>query len=95
MPWNQPGSDDKDPWGQGNGQNQPPDLDEVLKDIQKKFSGLFGGRGSGGRRGGGKMPSLSSKAAGPIVLIVIGLWFATGFCRRTGSAGSRAAFWRL
>ncbi|MGA0844831.1 MAG: protease modulator HflK N-terminal domain-containing protein, partial [Arenicellales bacterium] len=42
MPWNQPGSDDKDPWGQGNGQNQPPDLDEVLKDIQKKFSGLVG-----------------------------------------------------
>jgi membrane protease subunit HflK len=79
MPWNQPGSDDKDPWGQGNGQNQPPDLDQVLKDIQKKFSGLFGGRGSGGRRGGGKMPSFSSKAIGPLAVILVGLWVATGF----------------
>lgn len=41
MPWNQSGSGDKDPWGQGNGQNQPPDLDEVLKDIQKRFSGYL------------------------------------------------------
>lgn len=78
MPWNQPGSGDKDPWGQGNGQNRPPDLDEVLKDLQKKIGGIFGGGGSG-RRGGGKLPSFSSKAIGPIVVILAGLWLATGF----------------
>lgn len=79
MPWNQSGSGDKDPWGQGNGQNQPPDLDEVLKDIQKKFSGIFGGKGGGGGKSGGNLPSFSSKAIAPIAIIVLGLWFATGF----------------
>ena len=79
MPWNQSGSGDKDPWGQGNGQNQPPDLDEVLKDIQKKFSGIFGGKGGGGGKSGGSLPSFSSKAIAPISIIVLGLWFATGF----------------
>ena len=50
MAWNEPGSNgNKDPWGGGNrGSNQgPPDLDEILANLQKKFSGLFGG-GSGG-----------------------------------------------
>ena len=78
MPWNQPGSNNRDPWGQGNGQNGPPDLDEVIRDLQKKFGGLFGGGGSG-RSGGGKLPSFKSKAIGPIAIILIGLWFATGF----------------
>ena len=43
MAWNEPGSDNRDPWGQGNGQNGPPDLDDLIKDLQKKFSGIFGG----------------------------------------------------
>ena len=73
MPWNQPGSNNRDPWGQGNGQNGPPDLDEVIRDLQKKFGGLFGGGGSG-RSGGGKLPSFKSKAIGPIAIILIGLY---------------------
>ena len=51
MAWNQQGPENKDPWGQGNGQNGPPDLDQVIRDLQKKFGGLFGkssSRGSGG-----------------------------------------------
>lgn len=50
MAWNEPGNNDKDPWGgnRNKGNNDgPPDLDEVLK---KTFGKLFG-RGSGG--GGG------------------------------------------
>jgi len=78
MPWNQPGSNNRDPWGQGNGQNGPPDLDEVIRDLQKKLGGLFGGGGSG-RKGGGKLPSFSSKVIGPIGIILVGLWMATGF----------------
>ena len=78
MPWNQPGSNDRDPWGQGNGQNGPPDLDEVIRDLQKKFGGLFGGGGSG-RKGGGRLPSFSSRAIGPIAVVLGALWLATGF----------------
>lgn len=79
MPWNQPGSDNRDPWGQGNGQKGPPDLDEVIRDLQKKLSNLFGGRGSGRRSGGGKGPSFSPKAVGAILAVLAVLWLATGF----------------
>ena len=47
MAWNEPennGNDD-DPWGGGRrGGNQgPPDIDEVIKSLTKKYSGLFWG----------------------------------------------------
>ena len=49
MAWNQPGSGDKDPWKQPKGGNQgPPDLDDIVKNIQKKLGGLFGGKGGNG-----------------------------------------------
>ncbi len=50
MAWNEPGGgNNKDPWGGRNDQG-PPDLDEIVKKMQDKLSGLFGG---GGRRAGG------------------------------------------
>lgn len=53
MAWNEPGnSGDKDPWGKHRGEQGPPDLDEILKNLQKKVRSLFGGRGGGG--GGGR-----------------------------------------
>ena len=69
MAWNEPGSDKRDPWGQGNGQNGPPDLDDLIKDLQKKFSGILGGGGRKSTGGGssGRMPSLGL------------LWIASGF----------------
>jgi membrane protease subunit HflK len=58
MAWNEPGgSGNKDPWGDRNKEQGPPDLDEIIKKLQNKFSGLFGGGGGGtssrGRSGGG------------------------------------------
>jgi membrane protease subunit HflK len=57
MAWNEPGgSGGRDPWG-GRDQEQqgPPDLEEVVKRLQERLGGLFGGKGGGGaaRRGGG------------------------------------------
>ena len=51
MAWNEPGggNNSRDPWGGGN--QGPPDMDEALKNLQQKLSGLFGGGGSGGGRG--------------------------------------------
>ncbi|MCK5875146.1 MAG: FtsH protease activity modulator HflK [Alcanivoracaceae bacterium] len=52
MAWNEPGGNKpRDPWG-GGGDQGPPDLDEVLKNLRGKFSGLFGGKGGGGSGGG-------------------------------------------
>lgn len=45
MGWNEPGNNDKDPWGNRGKQDGPPDLDEVVKNMQKKINGIFGGKG--------------------------------------------------
>lgn len=54
MAWNEPGGGDKrpnDPWGNGNKNQGPPDLDELLSKFFARLNGLFGG-GSGGKGGG-------------------------------------------
>lgn len=57
MAWNEPGgTGNKDPWGNRKGNDQgPPDLDEMVRKLQHKFRGLFGG----GKRteGGDNKPS--------------------------------------
>ena len=46
MAWNEPGNNgnDNDPWGGGRrgGDQGPPDIDEVIKDLTKRFNGLLG-----------------------------------------------------
>ncbi len=72
MPWNQPGGDNnKDPWGGGDKNRQgPPDIDEILKKITGKLSGI-GGSGGAGKAG----------SAGLLGVLVLGLiiWIASGF----------------
>ncbi len=85
MAWNEPGGGNKDPW-RGKGPDQrPPDLDEVVRKLQERLGGLFGGkgrRGSGKSDGDGGSPgsggSISGKVAllGAVVLFVI--WLASG-----------------
>ncbi len=67
MAWNEPGGSggDKDPWGNRGKDQGPPDLDEVIKKVQKKISGIFGGGGSGG--GSGNTKGIAS------VFIIIGI----------------------
>lgn len=58
MAWNEPGGNNKDPWGGGRGKNDgPPDLDEAFKKLQEKLNGLFGGRSGGSGNGGGSNAS--------------------------------------
>lgn len=54
MPWsNNDNNQNQNPWGnRGNGNQNPPDLDEVIKRLQERFGGAFGG-GNGGNNGGG------------------------------------------
>lgn len=86
MAWNEPGGNgNKDPWGNNNrgGNNQgPPDLDEVFKNLQKKFGSLFGGKGggrSGGSGSGSGMSAGSSIGIGLVIAILLVFWIATGF----------------
>ncbi len=70
MAWNEPGGSggDKDPWGNRGKDQGPPDLDEVIKNVQKKISGIFGGNGSGGKGGSG-----SAKGIASVFVIIFGL----------------------
>ncbi len=75
MAWNEPGgSGDKDPWGRRNDEQGPPDLDELLKKLQQKFSGLFGG-GGGGRRSGGRSGGIG---LGAILVGLLVIWALSG-----------------
>jgi membrane protease subunit HflK len=67
MPWKEPGKGDKDPWSSG---NQPPDLDDVFKNVSDKVKSIFGGGG-----GSGRQSADSSGSGGVISLILLLLVF--------------------
>jgi len=78
MAWNEPGdSGNKDPWGGRKDQQGPPDLDEIIKKLQKKFSGLFGGKGGGGSRGTG-LGAAGSAGASFFLILVLAVWALSG-----------------
>lgn len=78
MAWNEPGNNDKDPWKNKGGKNQgPPDLDELLNDLGKKVSGIFGGKSSGGSAPAGK--SFSSIGISIILIIALVVYAFSGF----------------
>lgn len=70
MGWNEPPDNkdkDKDPWGnRGNGDG-PPDLDEIIRKMQKGFGGMFGNRPN--------TPIDNNNSAFPLVLGIILLVF--------------------
>ncbi|KAF1046534.1 FtsH protease activity modulator HflK [Xylophilus sp.] len=70
--------------GRGNNASQPPDLDELWRDLNRKLGGLFGVKGSGGNRGGssGGMPPDFRGAGvglGLIAAVAVLIWLGTGF----------------
>ena len=78
MAWNEPGNNDKDPWKNKGGNNQgPPDLDDLLKDLGQKVSGIFGGKSSGGSSNSSK--NFSSLGFGLILVIALVVYAFSGF----------------
>ncbi len=75
------------PGGRGDG---PPDLDELWRDLNRKLSGLFGGRGDGSRRGNGAgdpggdgpnfQPSMRSAGVGAALIagVIVLIWLGSG-----------------
>jgi len=92
MAWNEPGNNgngndkdkDKDPWGGGRkgGDQGPPDIDEVVRNLTKKFNSLFRG-GSGGSSSTGSSSSggggLSAGLIAGLVAVVAVIWGFMGF----------------
>ncbi len=81
MAWNEPGGPkNNDPWGNKNNDQGPPDLDEVIKNLNNKIAKLFGGKGGGNRGGGG---SSSSNQPSTIIFVIaaiigIAIWAMSG-----------------
>lgn len=77
MAWNEPGKDDKDPWGK-RGNDGPPDLDEVVRNLQRKLGGLFGGNRGDQQQPDDKQGSGGSLGLGLIVAIIFVVWLLSG-----------------
>ena len=72
MAWNEPGgSGNRDPWGR-RADAGPPDLDELFRNLRKRFGG---GSGSGNNGGNGPPPALW----GGLLGLLVALWLASGF----------------
>lgn len=81
MSWNEPGKDEN-PWGKPRGKDGPPDLDEIVRNLQKRFGAIFGGGGSGsgeGKKGGG------GKGVIVILALLLAAWFMGGFYKLDAS----------
>lgn len=81
MAWNESGNG-KNPWDRDSRSDGPPDLDKIVRDWQRKLSGMFGKRGGGGGSGGrgGDSGAGGASLLGVLVLILLA-WAATGFYR--------------
>jgi membrane protease subunit HflK len=80
MAWNQPGGG-KSPWGRRPGQGGG-DLDEKVRNWQRKLESLFrpsGPVGEGGGAGGGGGTAAGSGPLLIIALIALALWVGSGF----------------
>ncbi|WP_291843342.1 FtsH protease activity modulator HflK [Maricaulis sp.] len=79
-PWGSGGNNNngQNPWGQrppGGGGPDGPDLDEVVRDMQRKIRGMFGGGGSGKDGETGGSGGAGAFGFGLILLILVGIWF--------------------
>ncbi len=66
------------------GSGQPPDLDELWRDLNRKLTGLFGGKNGGGKgpgSGGSFQPDMKNAGVGLglIAGIAVLIWLSTGF----------------
>ena len=85
MAWNDPGRN-RNPWG-----NRPDkgaaDIDEALRNLQRKLSQIFGGGGSDGNgrddgRGGGNgggSAAMRGFGFSTVALVLLVIWALTGF----------------
>ena len=94
MAWNEPGGDkDRDPWRSGDNDKGPPDLDEIVRNLQNKFGGLFGkggrrpsrgngsddGGGSGSGGGGSQLPRrFAGFGINFLLIIAVAAWVLSG-----------------
>ncbi len=76
MAWNEPGGEKRDPWNRPH--QQQNDLDDILRNIQRRLSALFGRSGVGG---GGAGPSNFGRGLAGFLLVIGVVWIGSGVYR--------------
>ena len=71
-------------WGKNKGDSGPPDLDDVLRNVNKKINNIFGQKkGGGGDDGSGSNTPSPKPQSGSSIAVILGLlavvWSASGF----------------
>ena len=69
-------------WGKNKGDSGPPDLDDVLRNVNKKINNIFGQKKNGGGDEGSRENPPKSHGGGSIVIILgllLAVWLASGF----------------
>ena len=77
MAWNEPGGEKRNPWNRP--QQAQNDLDDVLRNLQRRLSALFG-RGGGGVTGGPSSASFN-RGLGSALVLIGAVWIGSGIYR--------------
>src|SRR5450631_1597005 len=78
MAWNEPGGEKRNPWNRP--QQAQNDLDDVLRNLQRRLSALFG-RGGGGGVGGGPSSANFNRGLGSALVLIAAVWIGSGIYR--------------
>jgi membrane protease subunit HflK len=78
MAWNEPGGEKRNPWNRP--QQSQNDLDDVLRNFQRRLSALFG-RGGGPGGGGGQSSPGYGKGLGSVLVLIAAVWIGSGLYR--------------
>jgi membrane protease subunit HflK len=76
MAWDD--GDKGNPW-RPKGDKGPADLDAIVRDLQRKLAGLFGGRRGGGSSGDNNNRQIGGGLIGFVLVVLAGVWAMTGF----------------
>jgi modulator of FtsH protease HflK len=79
MAWNEPGGEKRNPWNRP--QQAQNDLDDVLRNFQRRLSALFGRGGGGSNLGSGQGSQGFGKGASTIIVLIIAVWVGSGLYR--------------
>jgi membrane protease subunit HflK len=79
MAWNEPGGEKRNPWNRP--QQSQNDLDDVLRNFQRRLSALFGRGGGGGALGSGQSSPGFSKGLSSILVLIAAVWIGSGVYR--------------
>jgi membrane protease subunit HflK len=76
MAWNEPGGEKRNPWNRP--QQSQNDLDDVLRNIQRRLSSLFG---RGGGSGSGQNTPGFTRGLSSVLLLIGAVWIGSGMYR--------------